>query len=277
MSRLLAICVVLIGCAARLGAEDNCPSGAIRMATDDPYEPFRCVAPGAESRPYLKKLDGFKIKPKCPKGFAPRLTPGSLQRYRCVAEERPAEDPDIAPVVEAPAPQATPGVNAFPEGQPFPVPAVRRAPAKLGEYARYAAPGSMRVDYPKGWRVNDAWHDEVPSVYFELDTGRDGRQVILTVAKYERSQTAYFDMDTAHAKEIEWRNAADGGRGSVGGCPARFAFVEKDSRSAFVEADKDGTYYVLSYSAPEDLFKEYEPAWDRLLKSFRLLRPAGRR
>jgi len=59
------------------------------------------------------------------------------------------------------------------------------------------------------------------------------------------------------------------GRGQVAGFKSVFLGVPKRSDTAFVDT-KDG-YFVISFSAPQEFYDAYIPAYQRLLKSFRAL------
>lgn len=239
-------------------ADDSCPPGTSRLATDDPLEPFRCVAAGEEARPFLPKMGSFRSPPQCPKGTVPVATPGQIQRYRCAAKPRSVEEPELAP---KPARETSPRLAA-------------RGASPLessGGFQRYDVRGEFEVDYPKGWHVTDGWKDEIPTLYFELDTGRQGKQVTLVVSKIVKGQYGYLDLETAIAKEKEWQNAVEKPVEKIGGLPARLLSVSHESLSGYVRLGPDA-YYTLTYSAPEDLFETFEPAYQRMLDSFRTLR-----
>lgn len=228
----------------------ECPKGTHRTMTDNPYDPFRCATPAQEREADAKKqFGGFKEEPKCPQGTRPVATPGGLQAYRCVSARPRSGEPEV------------PALHAGP------------APSPLQSYRRYAVESELAVDIPKTWHVTDGWRDEVPTLYLELATGKEGRQVTMVVSKIAVGQPDFMNMGAAIKKEKEWQKAKDGGRGKVGGLPARFTYVPKESRTAYVKRDA-GTYYTIAYSAPASSYDVYKPAYDRLLKSFR---PAGAR
>lgn len=242
----------------------ECPKGTRRVATNMKVEPFKCVpeADALRGGPYIPMTPTFKIGPKCPKGFEAEPTPGQLSRFRCVPKQGrggPIEPDAIAPRRAAPA-EAPAAAGGF------------RAPSR---YARYEIKGALQFEHPLGWHIEDGWTDEVPTVYVEYDTRRQGRQVTLVISKIARGQTGFEDMDTAIAKEIEYQNSADAGSGRVGGFPARFTRLAEQTRTAYVRIS-DESYYTATYSAPDDLFKTFEPVFERLLSSLRFARQSVR-
>lgn len=260
-----------------------CPEGTERVATNRAYEPWKCVRKMDASTPFINMKPTFKMR-TCPKGSHPVETPGlgTGKRYRCVMDG-PGEmpDPDADPslpgtpqrtAARGSAPSQPASGNALPAGAGAPeqvyVPPKNLKQTPL-EYTRYTVRGQFQVDFPKGWHVQDAWEDEVPTFYCEFDTGRQGKQLQLVITKVAKGQEAWVDMATAVARDKEWQNAAEGPASKVGGFPARETYVAKSSRTTYVAYDDFG-YYSLSYSGPEDLFAIYEPTYRRMLQSFKL-------
>ncbi len=234
-----------------------CPPGWVRVPTRDRNEPFHCRRDMDPSTPFIEMTPNFKI-PHCPQGFSPVRTPGELERYRCVMDSpKKTAEPDLSPVLVDKAP---PKVDKG--GGP---------PPAVLEYLQYTMRDVLQFDYPKSWHLTDAWSDEVPTLYIEYDTGRQGKQPTLVITKYANGQEGWVDMETAIAQEKEFQNAKELAATKVGGLPARVTVVAKETRSVYVNAGKEA-YYVISYTAPEDLFPSYEPAFRRLTDTFRLSR-----
>jgi hypothetical protein len=245
---------------AEMRERQPCPEGWVRVPTRDPNEPFHCRRQMDPSTPFIEMKANYKVA-HCPQGFTPLATPGEMQRFRCVKDApKNTGDPEAAPVLTAP------------ERRDSRKEAGSAAPAVL-EYTGYQMQGVMQFDTPKDWHLTDAWHDDVPTLYIEYDTGRQGKQPTLVITKYARGQEGWQDMDTAIAQEKEFQNSKEGAPTRVSGLPARATFVAKESRSVYVDAGKD-EYYQLSYAASEDLFPVFEPAFKRLVSSFRLSRRA---
>lgn len=267
----------LAACPARAENPDAqaCPEGTVRVATNRSYEPWKCVRQMDAATPFINMKPTFKMR-KCPKGAHAVETPGlgAAKRYRCVMDgpgEMPEPDADpslpgapqrTASAAAAPAPRAP----STPEQVYVPPKNLKQTPL---EYTRYTVRGQFQVDFPKGWHVQDAWEDEVPTFYCEFDTGRQGKQLQLVITKLVKGQEAWVDMATAVARDKEWQNAAEGPASKVGGFPARETYVAKSSRTTYVAFDDHG-YYSLSFSSPEDLFPIYEPTYRRMLQSFKL-------
>lgn len=245
---------------AEMADRQACPAGWERVPTRNEDEPFHCRKEADPDEPFIEMTPDFKIA-HCPPGSTPVETPGELQRFRCAADKpKPDADPDLAPVFQDAPPRGAKGGG---KKDALPAPAL--------EYVERAMPGVMRFDYPKGWHLTDAWNDSVPTLYIEYDTGRDGKQPTLVITKYAKGQEGWVDLDTAVSQEKQFQNAKELKPTTIDGLPARLTTVDKESRAAYVGVDLED-YYVLSYTAPEDLFAAYEPAFRRLTASFRLSR-----
>lgn len=278
--------------AARAQAEAaECPPGTHRIATQDPYRPFRCVKDepkrgfGSVTGP-----QGFKFRPKCPHGTRPVATGNGLQPYKCVRASAGESDPELVPLraegVEAPEDEAAPEdpmTRGCPPGKrkvrtndplrPFQcvVQASRAAKLSDSDYRRYTVPAELSFDYPKAFAPRDSWKDEVPTITFTLDDGSPGKPVTLSIARIEPGQPTYADLDAAIAKDRDWLNAQDGGTVMAAGVKARLTFVAGETRSAYVPL-AGGAYYAVTYSAPVESYESYLAAFNRLLKTLRVVR-----
>lgn len=251
------------------GAQDNftpkdaqaCPAGTVRVATDSPYEPFHCVKQLDADTPFIP-LTPLSQTRSCPRGSHAVDTPGlgDQHRYRCVMDRAADAEPQAGSVLSgaallgASAPAGKAATSAF------------RTPR---DYTRYDVHGQFELDAPAGWHVDDGWQDPEPTFYLELDTGRQGRQVSLVVSKSWKGQDDFLDLGDAVRREEQWQNAVELAPGRVAGLPARFTAIAKTARTAYVSTGDD-SYYTISYTAPDDLFATFEPAYRRLLHSFRV-------
>lgn len=286
--------LVLLALPAGAQVEDaECPAGQHRVATQDPYRPFKCVKEEAKKGfGAVTGPQGFKFRPKCPAGTRPQETGNGLQPYRCVRAAAGASDPELAPVsaadAEAPVDQAAPEdplTRGCPPGKrkvrtadplrPFQCVAQSSRQAHLddGAFRRYVIPGEASFDYPKSFEARDAWKDEVPMVTFTLDDGSPGKPVTLSVTRVESSQPNYLDLDAAVAKDKDWLDAKDGGTTLAAGVKARLTFVAGETKSAYVPLGANA-YYAITYSAPVELYETYLAAFNRLLKTLRITRRA---
>lgn len=238
---------------------EDCPPGTERVPTNNPIEPFHCKPRDSLQPSFIPMIPKHKLKISCPPGTQAVRTPGQLERWRCVRGAAPeSADPEVAPVLpdvkgEAPAAAKKPA-SAF---------------AVPKDYSVYTIKGQVQLEYPTAWHMIEGWSDDVPTLYIEFDTGRQGKQVTMVVSKINRAQASFEDMDEAIAHEKEFQNAADAGGGSVGTFPAKFTKLADTSRTAYVLFDQN-EYYTLSYSAPEDLFKTFLPVYQHLLKTFKI-------
>ncbi|MBI4424097.1 MAG: hypothetical protein HY554_10245 [Elusimicrobia bacterium] len=221
--------------------------------------------------------------PRCPKGFEPSFGEGPGRRFRCVAAPRPVEKPAPQAPAASSAPEdgaakgrgCPPGTRRLKTENPFePVRCIAASEAsppvlKPDRYRSYEVPGELRLDYPADWHLTDAWKDDVPSLYIQLDTRRDGKPVTLTVSRFRAKRRGYQDIETMMRQESEWHGAKEGGKGAVGGLPARFLEVPNQTRLAYLRT-ADG-HIVIGYSAPEEFFRSYAPAYARLLKTFHVV------
>jgi hypothetical protein len=261
--------------------ELECPEGKERIHTDNPYDPFQCVPKGSRAKGLSAIVGpaGFAVKPRCPRGSRPVMTPDALQPYRCVMSSRAAAEPDLAPDLDAQGRARS--WQARPEGQPgggaaeSPQSAGRAAGAQQltdRSYTRYTIPGQLSFDFPRDWHLSEAWSDVPPTIYVVYDPG-GGKQVSMTLTSLVPGQEGYQSMDLAILKEKEWQNAApDKKEGRVAGLRTRFVSVPGSSRSAYVDRG-NGRYLTATYSAPAGVYARYSPAFQRLLKSLRLIQP----
>ena len=256
--------VALLGpvCAQPNQPPEDCPSGFERVTTNNPNEPFHCKQMQLSQPSFIPMIPKHKLKVSCPPGYEAKRTPGELERWRCIPTRRPdSVDPDLAPVLLPPSKagqSSAEKTTQAPEG--FSAPA---------DYERYTIKDQVQFDYPQDWHLVEGWHDEVPTLYFEYDTGRQGKQIALVISRITKDQAAFEDMDSAIAHEKEYQNSADAGKGTVGTFPAKFTKLANTSRTAYVKISNTD-YFTINYSAPEDLFKTYLPVYQRLLKSFKI-------
>lgn len=299
MNVLLLAAWTLTLSARALEKSAECPPGTRRAATNDPYAPFKCVKEGKEATAKgfgaVTGPQGFKFRPKCPRGSRPVSSgEGALQQYRCVRASAGEEEPELAPLLPAgDLPEAAPADEAVedpltkgcPPGKrkvrttdplrPFHCVSQAARVTSLGEdaYRRWTVPFELTFEYPKMFRPQDNWKDEVPTVIFTLDEDRGGKPVTITVSRIDQDQPAFQDVDAAIAKDKEWQGAADGGSGRVGpaAVPARFTYVVGETRTAYVPFSR-AAYYQLVYSAPAEHYENFLPAYNRMLKTLSLLK-----
>jgi hypothetical protein len=243
---IAAACVAaLIAASPARAAEDpiDCPPGSHRVATDNPYEPFRCAGAADDGAHRLDPAVGanaFTTRPKCPFGTRPLVESGnSLQPYRCV-----------------PASADGPGPSA-------------QAPLDKTAYARYSIARQIAFDYQTAFRVQDDWKEEVPTLYLQIDSAAAGKPVTITITRYAESQSTYQTMSEAIGHDIDWQGAKDVGTQLIGRARARVTSIPGNTRSVYLPVSKD-SYYSFVYSAPADSFDRYLPSFTRLLKSLKL-------
>lgn len=301
MSALLLRALLLLAApagAAGFEKTTECPAGTHRVSTGNPYNPFKCVPDDKEEKKGFGAVtgpQGFKFRPKCPRGSRPVSSgEGALQQYRCVRASAGDQEPDLSPLSPAAElPEEAPGegvaedpmTRGCPPGKrkvrttdplrPFQCVSQATRVTRLGEdaYRKWTTAGELSFEYPRMFRPQDNWKDEVPTLVFTLDEDRGGKPVTITVSRVDHDQPTFQDMDSAIAKDKEWQGAADGGSGRVGpsALPARFTYVVGETRTAYVPFGKD-TYYQLVYSAPVESYEAYLPAFNRMLKTLALLK-----
>lgn len=262
----------------------ECPPGAHPVVGTDPYNPFHCALsdvrlvpargacpPGQSAVPSADpgkeyECEGAMRAPACPKNTRPVPTPGRLTPFRCVAEPARARPPSGG--------RCPPGTRKVRTENPFaPLQCAPQARAGAAGYSDYAVRGQLRLRYPSSWALSDAWKESPPSLYILWIPPTDGPPAALTVSRHRRGATEYEPMEIAMEKEKRWRAARSEEGAPVAGLPALHLAVPGESKSAFVRA-ADG-YFVLSYSAPGELFERWLPAYRTLLESFTVL-DAGR-
>jgi hypothetical protein len=282
------------------GAEEpiECPSGTHRVATSNPYEPFRCVKIGEENKKGFDSVvgpKGFSTRPRCPYGTRPVASPdNSLQPYRCVRSGADTQDPELAPMgvdgVDAPPAEETaaepdPMTHGCPPGkhkvrtndplQPYHCVSQSSRVHTLdeGTYTRFSIPHQLSFEYPAGFRVQNSWKEDVPTLYLKLENPGAGKPVSFTITRYVESQSTYQEMSSAIARDVEWQGAKEGGALMMGGVRALVTYVPGDARSVYLPVAKD-SYYSFVYSAPADSYENYLGAFTRLLKSMKIDRNA---
>lgn len=279
--------------AAQAGEEPaECPNGTHRVASDNPYQPFSCVKEDVKKGfSAVTGPKGFKVRPRCPRGTRAAASADGLQPYRCVRVMAGETDPDLAPMrgddekpqMEAGQDDDDPLARGCPRGKrkvrtndplrPYQCVTQATRMATIGEdsYRRYSVPAELSFDYPKMLQPRDGWKEDVPTLSFILDDGSPGKPVSITITKIEPSQPTFVDMNAAIVKDKEWQAANDGGHVPVAGVKARITFVAGESKTAYVPLAGDG-YYTVVYSAPVDAYETYLAAFNRLLKSMRIVR-----
>jgi len=177
---------------------------------------------------------GFTAGPGCPRGTVPLATPNSLRKYRCV--------------------------NAG-----------AGAPGGFG--ARWNAAGGLSFDVPAGFRVQDAWKDDVPTLYLELDAKDDaGKPASITITRNAPGQEGFAPLAKAVARDVSWQGAREIKPRVVAGARSRATEVAGTTLSVYLPAARD-SYYAFVFSAPENLYAARRPDFERLLKSVKLERP----
>ncbi|HXS99284.1 MAG TPA: hypothetical protein VN915_01265 [Elusimicrobiota bacterium] len=295
MRAAVLLLAALAAAPARANEEPaDCPSGTHRISTDNPYEPFRCVTAEQENKKGFDSVvgpKGFKERPRCPRGTRPVAQSGAgLQPYRCVRATSDAQDPELAPMgtedgaeaaPEAPDAEQDPMTKGCPRGkrkvrtndplQPYQCVSQSSRVHVLdeGSYGRYLIPGQIAFDFAAAFKIQDAWKEDVPTLYLKIDDGAAGKPVTITITRYLSSQSAYQEMSEAIAHDVEWQGARDGGTQLVGRARARVTYIPGDTRSVYLPVAKD-SYYSFVYSAPADSYEAYLPAFSRLLNSLKL-------
>ena len=138
-------------------------------------------------------------------------------------------------------------------------------------YRRYTVPAELSFEYPRMLQPRDGWKEDVPTLSFTLDDGSPGKPVTITITKVEPSQPTFIDIEAAAAKDKEWASAKDGGLVPVAGVKARVTFVSGESKTAYVPLPADA-YYAVVYSAPVESYDLYLSAFNRLLKTMKIVR-----
>jgi hypothetical protein len=181
---------------------------------------------------------GFSSKPRCPHGSHPVAPSGkSLQSYRCA--------PGDAPGSAAPD-SAAPGIAE-----------------------RFSVPHELSFEKPASFRVDDAWSEDVPTLYLRLDGDRPGKPVTITITRLDARQSTYEPLKKAVARDVQWQGARDEGTVTLAGAKARATSVPSDTRSVYLPLGKD-SYYSFVYTAPADAYERNLPAFMRLLKSLKV-------
>lgn len=262
MTGLLALALALASARAQPApSPEDCPAGYDRVPTNNPIEPFHCKPMHLKNPSFVPMIPKHKLKMSCPPGTEAVRTPGELERWRCEKSAKTGSaDPEIVPVLPTIKEGGAKDKKTEVAAPSFTVPK---------DYSRYTIKGQVQFEYPASWHMVEGWSDDVPTLFMEFDTGRQGKQVTMVVSRISKEQAAFERMDEAIEHEKEYRNAADAGEGLVGTFPARFTQLANTSRTAYVLYDEK-EYYTLSYSAPDDLYKTFLPVYQRLLKTFKI-------
>jgi len=291
--KTLLLLVTLSCAAAAYETTAECPRGTHRVGTENAYDPFHCVKDQTEKDKGFGSVvgpKGFTVRPRCPRGTRP-VAGDALQPYRCVRVAAGDVDPELSPLHgDDDAPMATeaegeadPMTRGCPRGKrkvrttdplnPYQcvVQATRVTTTGVDSYVKFSIPREMSFEYPRTFRAQDAWKEEVPTMYLTLDDGSPGKPVTITVTKYEQRQPTYQELDSAIARDIEWQRAQDGGVIPVAGLKARLTYVPGDARTVYLPLSQD-SYYSFVYSAPAETYDSYLPTFQHLLKSLRLYR-----
>lgn len=283
---LAGVAALVLARAAAASEPIDCPPGTHRISTSDPYRPFKCVKEEKKDRGFgaVTGTQGFKFRPRCPRGTRAVATDNALQPYKCVRGEGSPGEPELEPMTgsgEAPEPPRP--TDGCPAGktkvrtndplQPFQcvVQASRLKRLREESFRRYTLPGEASFDYPREFAPLDSWREDPPTLSFTLDDGSPGKPVTLTLTKYAPSQPSYQTLDDAVAKDKDWQNAKDGGTVLSAGVKARVTFVAGESKTAYIPLS-DGSYYSLVYSAPVEAYENYLDAFNRVLKTLRVVR-----
>lgn len=142
-------------------------------------------------------------------------------------------------------------------------------PLGPGAYRRYAVPRELSFEYPRRFRAQDSWKEDVPTLYFALDDGSAGKPASITVTRNDAGAPGYVDLGAAISRDRDWQHARDDGTTVVAGLRARVTMVARQTRSVYLPISPE-SYYTIVYSAPSDVYATYLPAFTRLLKTLRL-------
>ena len=290
MKVLLALFLLLPRPARPQETPATCPKGTHRVITSDPLRPFECAKDGMKEFGSLAGPQGFKTRPRCPRGTRASMSSDGLRQYRCVRVTAGETEPDLVPIAtdeDAPALAAGPGDHAeLTRGCPPGNRKVRttdplnsyqciaqssrvRAISEDG-YRRYTVPKELSFDYPRMLLPRDGWKEDVPTLSFTLDDGSPGKPVTITITKVDPSQPTFVDIAAAVAKDKDWQGAKDGGMVPVAGLRARITFVSGESKTAYIPLPNEA-YYSVAYSAPVEAYDVYLSAFNRVLKSMKLI------
>jgi len=189
-------------------------------------------AQGQSAQGQAVGLPGFMPqKAHCPQGFEAFATPNSLQSYRCVPKGAGA------------AAAAAPGT-------------------------RYAVAG-LSFAPPQGFRVQDDWKDDVPTLYLELEGAGTGKPTSITITRVTPGRAGGESLDAAIKRDEEWQGARETKALRVSGAKARATEVPGSARSVYLPAGRQ-SYYSFVYSAADEHYAGHMGDFERLLKSVRL-------
>ena len=186
----------------------------------------------------IGRLGGFHQRLGCPPGSKQVRLPGQSSLH-CVMEQGSSTDQNTQNDQSAQAPFSAFAPVRGPISEPAATPGAAASSRPAG-YEHIMRPG-IEADLPRNWHLTDAWKDDVPTLYLEAETGREGKQVTMVVSRIARGQDGYLDMSSAISREKQLRSAKDGRRLTVGGLPARTTYVSRESQTVYVSAG-GGTY-----------------------------------
>lgn len=218
---------------------------------------------------------------ECPYGSSAVMTTNTLTPFRCALDKANPSPPGDDETLRR-GQRASPEIGSSVSGDPVAVPGLPPAklpaadpktekslpkPLRSKDFVSYHAPGDARFDVPKPWRIDDRWNDSPPSAAFRLDLPRDGRQVSLKVTFCRDGRKECLDLRTAVFNETQKRRVIDKGAVMFSGRQARVLAVPGESALGYLQG-KNG-YYLVAYSAPNDLYARYYPAFERVLATFK--------
>jgi len=291
---MLPLLALLALPAAALENTVECPAGTHRISTDDPYAPFRCVKDDegkkkASGFGSVTGPKGFSARPKCPHGTR-QVAGDALQPYRCVRAGAAEAEPELTPLrseeeeaLPPPVEEDDPLRRGCPPGKrkvrttdplnPYQcvVQAARIRSTGEDSYVRFEIPRELSFEYPRTFRLQDGWREDVPSLSLSRDDGSLGKPVSITITKFESRQPTYQDLDVSMTRDIEWQKAKDGGVLTVAAIRSRVTYVPGDTRTVYVPLSNQ-SYFTFIYSAPAEAYEANLPAFQRLLKSLKLSR-----
>lgn len=284
----------------------ECPRGSRSITTSNTYDPFKCalkdillVAPRGMCKPghlsiptsdpdedyACEKIGkGFSGGIRCPKGTRPVPTPDALRRFACISQNfkaqptEPTLDPVFGPKTKGRkkkkakkkrCPRGTRKLVTKDRYEPIRcVRSDRKRTARM-RYKSYRVGGEIVFKFPTDWNLNDFWRKQPSSIHIMPEEARDGRPVTLSIVRERSGGLDFVNLESRIWQEKDWQGAEEKGRSRVGGREA--VHLEVPSQTAMTLIGVEDGYYILSYSAPVELFAYYAPAYKKLLQSFKFL------